>query len=126
MPLIKIKLQKVIFISSTGVYADLNMEVNELTDPQPDTVSGKILYEAEELFRQQIKFKTTIIRFGGLIGLGREPGRFFAGKKDIPNGLAPVNLIELNDCIGITEAILNKNAFGYTFIRMFTTPSTQI
>jgi nucleoside-diphosphate-sugar epimerase len=109
------QIQKVIFISSTGVYADLNMEVNELTDPQPDTISGKILYEAEELFRQQIKFKTTIIRFGGLIGPGREPGRFFAGKKDIPNGLAPINLIELNDCIGITEAILNKNAFGYTF-----------
>jgi nucleoside-diphosphate-sugar epimerase len=109
------QIQKVILISSTGVYADLNKEVNELTDPQPDTVSGKILYEAEELFRQQIKFKTTIIRFGGLIGPGREPGRFFAGKKDIPNGLAPVNLIELNDCIGITEAILNKNAFDYTF-----------
>jgi nucleoside-diphosphate-sugar epimerase len=109
------KIQKVILISSTGVYADLNMEVNELTDPQPDTISGKILYEAEELFRQQIKFKTTIIRFGGLIGPSREPGRFFAGKKDIPNGLAPVNLIELNDCIGITEAILNKDAFGYTF-----------
>ncbi|MDB5285707.1 MAG: hypothetical protein JWR05_656 [Mucilaginibacter sp.] len=109
------QIQKVILISSTGVYADLNMEVNELTDPQPDTISGKILYKAEELFRQQTKFKTTIIRFGGLIGPGREPGRFFSGKKDIPNGLAPVNLIELNDCIGITEAVLNKDAFGYTF-----------
>ena len=109
------QIQKIILISSTGVYADLNMEVNELTDPQPDTISGKILYEAEELFRQQSNFKTTIIRFGGLIGAGREPGRFFAGKKDIPNGLAPVNLIELNDCIGITEAVLNKDAFGYTF-----------
>jgi nucleoside-diphosphate-sugar epimerase len=51
------KAQKVIFISSTGVYADLNMEVNELTDPQPDTVSGKILYGAEELFRQQTKIQ---------------------------------------------------------------------
>ncbi|MFA6087046.1 SDR family oxidoreductase [Mucilaginibacter sp.] len=109
------QIQKVILISSTGVYADLNMEVNELTDPQPDTLSGKILYGAEELFRQQTDFKPTIIRFGGLIGPGREPGRFFAGKKDIPNGLAPVNLIELNDCISITEAVLNKDAFGYTF-----------
>jgi nucleoside-diphosphate-sugar epimerase len=109
------QIQKVILISSTGVYADLNKEINELTDPRPDTISGKILYEAEELFRQQIKFKTTIIRFGGLIGPGREPGRFFAGKMYIPNGLAPVNLIELNDCIGITEAILNKDAFGYIF-----------
>jgi nucleoside-diphosphate-sugar epimerase len=109
------QIQKVILISSTGVYADLNKEVNELTDPQPNTLSGKILYEAEGLFRQQTKFKTTIIRFGGLIGSGREPGTFFAGKMYIPNGLAPVNLIELNDCIGVTEAILNKSAFGYIF-----------
>jgi len=111
----KNQVKKVILISSTGVYADLNMEVNELTHPQPDTASGKILYEAEELFRLQTNFKTTIIRFGGLVGPGREPGRFFAGKKDIPNGLASVNLIELDDCIGITEAVFNKHAFGYTF-----------
>jgi nucleoside-diphosphate-sugar epimerase len=107
--------KKVILISSTGVYADLNREVNESTPPQPDTASSKILCEAEELFRRQTGFKTTIIRFGGLIGQGREPGRFFAGKKDIPNGEAPVNIIHLNDCIGITTGVINKDAFGHTF-----------
>ena len=106
--------KKVILISSTGVYSDPNAEVNELTHPQPDAVSGKVLWEAEDLFRQQTNFKTTIIRFGGLIGPGREPGRFFAGKKDIPNGLAPVNMIHLNDCIGVTEAIINQDVFGCT------------
>jgi nucleoside-diphosphate-sugar epimerase len=80
------KAQKVIFISSTGVYADLNMEVNELTDPQPDTISGKILYEAEELFRQQIKFKTTIIRFGGLIGPAVNRAGSLPGKRTFPTG----------------------------------------
>lgn len=109
------RIPKVILISSTGVYANLNKEVNELTDPQPDTLSGRILHEAEELFRQETKFATTILRFGGLIGPGREPGRFFAGKMFIPNGLAPVNLIELNDCTAITEAVIERNAFGYTF-----------
>lgn len=109
------QIKKVILISSTGVYADLNREVNELNDPQPDSASGKILFEAEELFRQQLGLETTIIRFGGLIGPGRDPGRFFAGKKDIPNGLAPVNMIHLDDCIGVTLAILDKDAFGYTF-----------
>jgi nucleoside-diphosphate-sugar epimerase len=107
--------KKVILISSTGVYADLNKEVNELSAPKPDTASGKILFEAEELFRQQTAFKTTIIRFGGLIGPGRDPGRFFAGKKDIPNGQAPVNMIHQDDCVGLTLAILDKDAFGYTF-----------
>jgi nucleoside-diphosphate-sugar epimerase len=107
--------KKVILISSTGVYADKGKEVNELTNPQPDTASGIILFEAEELFRQQTAFKTTIIRFGGLIGPGRDPGRFFAGKKAIPNGLAPVNMIHQDDCVGLTLAILDKDAFGYTF-----------
>lgn len=106
--------KKVILISSTGVYADMNKEVNELTDPQPDTLSGKLLLEAEELFKAEAAFQATILRFGGLIGPGRDPGRFFAGKKNIPNGLAPVNLIHLDDCIGITKAIIAKDVFGYT------------
>lgn len=107
--------KKVIFISSTGVYADLNNEVDENTDPQPNTEAGRVLFAAENLFRQGATFKTTIIRFGGLIGPGRNPGRFFAGKKNIPNGNAPVNLIHLDDCIGLTKAIIGHHAFGYLF-----------
>ncbi|WP_426667931.1 SDR family oxidoreductase [Mucilaginibacter sp. McL0603] len=106
---------KVIYISSTGVYGDHNNEVNELSDPNPDTESGSILLEAEKLFQKETDFKTTIIRFGGLVGPGRHPGRFFAGKKDIPNGLAPVNLIHQQDCVGISEAIIERDAFGYLF-----------
>jgi nucleoside-diphosphate-sugar epimerase len=107
--------KNVIFISSTGVYADVSTEVNELSNPQPNTETGRTLFTAENLFQAEPSFKTTIIRFGGLIGPNRDPGRFFAGKKDIPNGLAPVNLIHLDDCIGLTIAILHKNAFGYLF-----------
>ncbi|NVM62094.1 nucleoside-diphosphate-sugar epimerase [Mucilaginibacter sp. SG538B] len=108
-------IQQVIFVSSTGVYADNNRHVNEETDPQPNTEAGRILFEAEKLFRAEDGFKTTIIRFAGLIGPGRDPGRFFAGKKEIPNGDAPVNLIHLDDCIGISKTILAKQAFGYLF-----------
>ncbi|MEO3406698.1 NAD(P)H-binding protein [Mucilaginibacter sp. CAU 1740] len=107
--------QKAVFISSTGVYADSNQHVNETTDPQPNTEAGRILFEAENLFREEAGFKTTIIRFAGLIGPARDPGRFFAGKKDIPNGDAPVNLIHLDDCIGLSKAILAGDAFGYLF-----------
>lgn len=107
--------KKVIFISSTGVYADLNNQVDENTNPQPNTEAGRVLFVAENLFRQEATFKTTIIRFAGLIGPGRAPGRFFAGKKDIPNGNTPVNLVHLDDCIGLTKAIINKDAFGYLF-----------
>jgi nucleoside-diphosphate-sugar epimerase len=107
--------KNVVFISSTGVYADLNYEVDENTNPQPNTEAGKILLQAEELLNNETSFKTTIIRFAGLIGPGRDPGRFFAGKKEIPNGNAPVNLIHLDDCIGLSMFIIDKQAYGYLF-----------
>lgn len=108
-------IKKVIYISSTGVYGDHHKTVTELDDPAPDTESGKILFEAENLFRQAGAFKTSLIRFGGLVGPGRHPGRFFAGKKDIPNGMAPVNLIHLDDAVGIGMSIIEQNAFGQLF-----------
>ncbi|GAA4307518.1 SDR family oxidoreductase [Mucilaginibacter gynuensis] len=109
------KVQQVVLISSSGVYGDHNQEVDEITAPNPVTESGKVLLRAEDLVRAQAEFTSTIIRFAGLIGPGRDPGRFFAGKKNIPNGKAPVNLIHLDDCIGISHAIIDEQAFGYTF-----------
>ena len=108
-------IKKVIYISSTGVYGDHNSTVNELDDPNPDTESGITLYEAEKLFQKETTFNTTIIRFGGLVGPGRDPGRFFAGKKDIPNGMTPINLIHLEDCVGISMSIIKQNIFGCLF-----------
>lgn len=109
------RIGQVILISSTGVYRDDNRTVNEMDEPYPDSEAGRILLAAEELLKQQTDFTTTIIRFGGLTGPARDPGRFFAGKTDIPNGDAPVNLIHLTDCIGISLALLKKQAFGYTY-----------
>lgn len=105
-------IKQVVFISSTGVYGDNNTVVTELDEPNPESESGKILFEAEGILKRETSFTTTIIRFAGLIGPGRDPGRFFAGKTNIPNGHAPVNLIHLTDCLGISCAIIEKQAFG--------------
>jgi len=104
---------KVIFISSTSVYGEIKGPVDEDTQPAPDTLSGKVLVQAEQLFASTQSFQTTIIRFAGLIGPGRDPGKFFSGKENIANGLAPVNLIHLADCVGITKAIIDKDFYGY-------------
>lgn len=106
--------KNVIFISSTSVYGDHNKEVTETELAKPDTASGKAMLQAEHLLQQETSFKTTVIRFGGLIGPGRYPGMFFAGKSDIPNGLAPVNLIHQTDCIALTIKILEQEIFGIT------------
>ncbi|WP_345951914.1 SDR family oxidoreductase [Mucilaginibacter sp. PAMB04274] len=105
-----------IYISSTGVYPDNNQVVDESVLPEPDEASSAhILFAAEQLFMKQTAFKTTIIRFGGLVGPGRHPGRFFAGKIGVDNGRAPVNLIHLDDCIQITLSVLKQQAYGFTF-----------
>lgn len=107
--------KSVLMISSTSVYADLNREIEEEEVPVPDTASGEAIFEAEELLKKYTSFRTTILRFGGLIGPGRNLAKFFAGKTDIANGLAPVNLLHLEDCIKLTQHILAHDAFGYTF-----------
>lgn len=106
------KVKQVVFISSTGVFEDGNFRLDENTTPQPDTEAGKALLTAEEVFRQNNRLVTTIIRFAGLIGPGRNLAKFFAGRKEVPNGKAPVNLIALQDCIGICLQLLNTKAFG--------------
>ncbi|MCD8738971.1 SDR family oxidoreductase [Mucilaginibacter roseus] len=108
-------IEHVIYISSTSVYGDNNSVVTETVSPQPSTESGNVLLAVENLLRAEPAFTTTIIRFGGLFGPGRDAGRFFAGKSNIPNGQAPVNMIHLDDCLGITSAILEKRAFGHTY-----------
>lgn len=101
-------IKQTIFISSTGVYGDENRIVDESTPCVPESSSGRILLGLESLFRQLPRGRATSMRFGGLVGPGRMPGSFFAGKKDIPNGEAPVNLIHLEDCIGITKCLLKS------------------
>ena len=98
--------EKVIFVSSTSVYADDNSIITEETKPNPDTESGRQLLEAEQLLQSNKNFQTTILRFGGLIGEDRHPIKFLAGRKDIENPEGPINLIHQIDCIGIIEAIL--------------------
>lgn len=102
----------IILISSTGVYENTGKEFNELDSPQPISESGKALLSAENTALAQKDSTTTILRFGGLFGPDRNPGRFLTGKKSIPNGLAPVNMIHLNDCLAISHTILEQESFG--------------
>ena len=105
-------IQKVVFVSSTSVYGDSKnfstaLEVTEETKPNPDTESGKQLVIAETLLQSNEHFKTTVIRFGGLLGDDRHPINFLAGRTNVENPEAPVNMIQREDCIGIIEKTLD-------------------
>jgi nucleoside-diphosphate-sugar epimerase len=108
----KAKVKRVIFISSTGIFQNGNFIVDEETIPKPNTTAGEVLLAAEAVLKENQTFTATIIRFAGLIGPDRNLAKHFAGKSDIANGLAPINLIHLDDCIGITKAIIEQKAFG--------------
>lgn len=105
----KSDVQKVVFVSSTSVYGDSFsiVEITEETKPNPDTESGKQLVIAETLLQSNPHFKTTVIRFGGLLGDDRHPVKFLAGRTNVENPEAPVNMIHSEDCIGIIEKVLD-------------------
>ncbi|WP_412464851.1 SDR family oxidoreductase [Flavobacterium mekongense] len=105
----------VVFISSTSVYADDNTIVTENSQPEPDSESGRQLLATEKLLQANTNFQTTVIRFGGLIGENRHPIHFLAGRKNLENPEAPINLIHQNDCIGIIEAVIAQNTKGEVF-----------
>ncbi len=105
--------QKIIFISSTSVYKDINGSVCETSPTHKENMNLRI----EEIFLDlPSKFKVTILRMAGLIGPNRHPGRFFANKENsIPNGLNPVNLVHIDDCLEIIAQIIEKNIWHEIF-----------
>ncbi|MGO4819952.1 MULTISPECIES: SDR family oxidoreductase [unclassified Flavobacterium] len=108
-------IKKLLFISSTAVYGDASGTVDEYTKPVPVTESGKQLLTIEELLFDNSNFKTTVLRFGGLIGEDRNPARFLAGKANVANPEAAINLIHQEDCIAVILKIIERNAWGESF-----------
>ena len=107
--------RRVLFVSSTSVYADDNSVVTENTLPMPETEGGRQLLESELLLQGNTNFDTTVLRFGGLIGEDRHPVRYLSGRNNLENPDGPVNLIHREDCIGIIQKIIEKDSWGKTF-----------
>lgn len=108
-------INKVLFISSTSVYANDNSIVTEDAFPFPETESGRQLLTTELILKNNTHFQTTILRFGGLIGPDRHPVTSLAGKKNLKDPEAPVNLIHLNDCLNIISSIIEQEKWNEVF-----------
>lgn len=108
---------KVLFISSTSVYAD-DASIPVITEDSTldaDSASGKQLLEVERGFQNHQGFHTTILRFAGLFGDDRHPATVLSGKTNLKNPEAPVNLIHLKDCIQIISKIVHNEIWDNTF-----------
>lgn len=111
----KSAVKNIIFVSSTSVYGEENDIVTEKSLLNPDSESGKQLVEAEQLLQNNANFKTTVTRFGGLIGEDRHPVKFLAGRENLDNPEAAINLIHQEDCIGIILKIIETDSWNETF-----------
>ncbi|WP_207430123.1 SDR family oxidoreductase [Sabulibacter ruber] len=108
------RLKNAVFVSSTSVYPDLNRDVTE-EDAIPAAEASSLLLRCEFLVQQTFPDASTIVRFGGLMGGNRKPGRFLAGKTDVPQPEAPVNMIHLTDAVQVITQILEQEKWGFVF-----------
>ncbi|HXH30715.1 MAG TPA: NAD(P)-binding domain-containing protein [Bacteriovoracaceae bacterium] len=88
----------VIFISSTSVISKNSAALK----PQEEWVRGTFL-------------SWTILRFGGLLGNTRHPGKILSGRKGLNHPRWPVNLLHLDDAVGFTLRVIEMNLFGKVF-----------
>ena len=105
-------IEKVIFVSSTSVYENKNKTISESDGEESPSHPLVVI---ENLFRNSDEIRTTVVRFGGLIGYSRDPGRFLSKGKPANNPEANVNLIHRDDCIGIIGQIVEQEVWGEVF-----------
>jgi len=103
----KAALQKVIYLSTTSVYPNLNREVVEEDVTQAADAANNTLGIAEDMIRSLDK-SWLILRMAGLTGYDRLLIKHFAGKKGLPGGNKPINLIHRNDAVAIISQFIQK------------------
>ena len=107
--------RRCLFTSSTSVYGDEAREVNEDSELNPTTYSGRAVVNAEMALKELWGDSCTILRLGGLMGPNRHPGRFFGDRNNVPGGSKPVNLVHLDEILGATQMILKEDLWGRVF-----------
>lgn len=111
------QVKHVLYISSTSVFKneDHIPLITHDTLPNATSNSGQQLITIEEMLKQNPNFKTTILRFSGLLDTKRHPGKTLSGKTELKNGDAPVNLIHKEDCVQIIGELIQHNIWDATF-----------
>lgn len=105
----------VLFVSSTSVYPDEPRLMREADAVSTRDAASDVLRAEGHFVPRYGQWKSTVVRLGGLIGPERAPGRFLAGRRDLAQGNAPVNLVHLTDAVGVLSTIIKHSAWGHTF-----------
>ena len=108
------RLQAVLFVSTSGVYPDEPRPMRETDALSTRDAASDVLRTEGHFVPRYGQWQSTVVRLGGLIGPDRPPGRFLAGRRDLPQGQAPVNLLHQADAVGILCAIIRQGIWGHT------------
>ena len=105
------RLSKIIFVSSTSVYPNIEKEMKE-----EDADASHFLVKAENLiidFCKNNKKQYLIIRFGGLMGYDRNPCKYFSSKTAAD--FSKVNYVHQDDAVGAIVSLIEKDIWNETF-----------
>ncbi len=106
-------LKKVLWVSSTSVYAQSGGQwVDETSEADPQTATGKILRQAEDVINS-LADKATVVRFSGIYRseTHRYLNKLLAG--DLPEKADQnfiMNRIHVDDCAGILGFLMDQQA----------------
>lgn len=108
-------IQKLIFTSSTDVYPQKNDWVNEqdaaIIKPRFTQIPVLTL---EQTFTEQKSFKTTILRFAGLMGPDYRSSFHLAGR-DLKGADDLINMVHQEDCVAVMHKIIKNGIWGETY-----------
>jgi len=109
-------IEKVLMISSTGIYPEHPMEERYTEESLQEGISpgNPILLQAERFMEEERTYAFTCLRLGGLMGPGRIPGNYVSGKPEVV-GHARVNYIHQFDAVRMIAWIIQKGLWDQTF-----------
>ena len=107
--------RQVLYVSSTSVYADDEPLATEATPPAPTKPGGAVVLQLEQQLQRETAFRTTVLRFGGLIGYDRLPDSGAAILRRNRAADTPMNVIHRDDCVRIIHEIVRQGAWGEVF-----------
>ncbi|MGY0577224.1 MAG: NAD-dependent epimerase/dehydratase family protein [Paraglaciecola chathamensis] len=116
---------KIVFISTSAVYGNVQGEITELSPLNPATESAHAHQAIEEYICQNISQTACILRLAGLVGVDRHPGKFLAGKQGLAAGSQKINLVHQRDVINAIEKIILNDAWGETLLLSSTEHPTR-
>lgn len=108
--------KKVLFVSSTGIYPSnpSDQAYDESISISREIAGNQTLWDAEQMISKSANYELTILRFGGLMGGERVPGKYFGGKEHV-KGHTRVNYIHQDDAVRLIAWILENDCWNEVF-----------